>query len=161
MSAISRSTCEFPDSRRTSSSAALPFSAFRQTITTCASICASPSAVSFPIPLFAPVTTHIFPFMFACSFIASLAPAPHLSSKVHRRKSTCFSRRMLAWFWNERNAPTRTKAPACCRSVSARARVFHGHHLPGFRSSTCVAFLASSASCASSTSPDYSTHGAE
>jgi hypothetical protein len=33
MSAISRSTCEDPDSRRISSSAAFPFSAFRQTMT--------------------------------------------------------------------------------------------------------------------------------
>src|SRR5271165_1112055 len=63
MSAISRSTCEDPDSRRISSSAAFPFSAFRQTITTRAPIWARPSAVSFPIPLFAPVTMHIFPLI--------------------------------------------------------------------------------------------------
>ena len=46
-----------------SSSAAFPFSAFRQTITTRAPIWARPSAVSFPIPLFAPVTMHIFPLI--------------------------------------------------------------------------------------------------
>src|SRR6266852_1329419 len=65
MSAISRSTCEDPDSRRISSSAASPFSAFRQTMTTRAPIWARPSAVSFPIPLFAPVTIHIFPLILA------------------------------------------------------------------------------------------------
>jgi hypothetical protein len=65
MSAISRSTCEDPDSRRISSSAAFPFSAFRQTMTTRAPILARPSAVSFPIPLFAPVTIHILPLILA------------------------------------------------------------------------------------------------
>src|SRR5580700_8674520 len=73
MSAISRSTCEDPDSRRISSSAAFPFSAFRQTMTTRAPIRARPSAVSFPIPLFAPVTIHIFPLIFPGGITYDLA----------------------------------------------------------------------------------------
>jgi hypothetical protein len=72
MSAISKPTCEEPDSRRICSSAAFPFSAFRQTMTTRAPIWARPSAVSFPIPLFAPVTIHIFSLTLAggitCTF---------------------------------------------------------------------------------------------
>ena len=48
-----------------SSSAAFPLSTFRQIMTTRAPIWARPSAVSFPIPLFAPVTIHIFPLILA------------------------------------------------------------------------------------------------
>src|SRR5438067_5898183 len=38
-----------------------PLARFRQTITTVAPICASASAVAFPIPELAPVTMQIFP----------------------------------------------------------------------------------------------------
>ncbi len=63
MSAIISSRSEDPDSRRISSSAACPFSGLRQTITTRAPIWARPRAVSFPMPLFAPVTTQVLPVM--------------------------------------------------------------------------------------------------
>src|ERR1019366_6398985 len=54
-------------------SAAFPFSAFRQTMTTRAPIWARPSAVSFPIPLFAPVTIHVFPLILAAGITCDLS----------------------------------------------------------------------------------------
>ena len=74
-SAISRSTCEDSDSHRISSSAAFPFSGFRQTMTTRAPIWAKPRAVCFPIPLFAPVTIHTFPLILAGGITFDLSNA--------------------------------------------------------------------------------------
>src|SRR5216683_3374680 len=60
-SACRRSTALFPLVVVISLRASSPLARSRQTITTVASICASASAVAFPIPELAPVTMQIFP----------------------------------------------------------------------------------------------------
>src|SRR5689334_5674769 len=66
-----------------SASACCPFCSFRQTRTTRAPVLASPSAVSFPMPLFAPVTSAITSALAArCSLLA--APDPARGSQLPR-----------------------------------------------------------------------------
>ena len=62
-SAIIRSTRRLPEFSLIVARAASPRSRLRHTITTTAPIRASPSAVALPMPAFAPVTTHTFPYM--------------------------------------------------------------------------------------------------
>ena len=92
-SASMRSTRSLPLLCLMSASAASPFSRRRAVMTTSAPICARATAVSLPMPWFAPVTRQVLPAILAGGFIrvspecAGAGTCPRLNSAMvdHRR----------------------------------------------------------------------------